>query len=209
MPANLKIWNPEPPAGAGQAAKRSGQGDVEWHAVTTRADGTERWKWGDDPLKEASGQGFAQQMFTKKWLRNEPDAVEWRQVIELARARAEKRERELEAEQARKNAREAYNREEMAARRLMGTTVKRLAAAVNRVKAEPQAKAPLVTTRELRAAFKEFLVDATKDKALKKPYEYRQWLWTDRNTVYLAPVGRRKRCGDGSGGRVTGSGKTD
>lgn len=209
MPANLKIWNPEPPPGADQAAKRSRQCDVEWHAVTTRADGTEEWKWGDDPLKEASGQGFAQQMFTKKWLRNEPDAVEWRQVIELGRVRAEKRERELAAERARENAKEAYNREEMAARRLMGTTVKRLAAAVNRVKAEPQAKAAFVTTRELRAAFKEFLVDATKDKALKKPYEYRQWLWTDRNTVYLAPVGRRKRCGVGSGGRVTGSGKTD
>jgi hypothetical protein len=209
MPANLKIWSPEPPPGAGQAAKRSRRGDVEWHAVTTRADGTEEWKWGDDPLKEASGRGFAQQMFIKKWLRNEPDAVEWRQVLELGQARAEKRERELAAEQARENAREAYNREEMAARRLMGTTVKRLAAAVNRVMAEPQAKAPLVTTRELRAAFKEFLVDATKDKALKKPYEYRQWLWTDRNTVYLAPVGRRKRCGVGSGGRVTGSGKTD
>jgi hypothetical protein len=184
-------------------SKRARRDDVEWHAVTRLEDGSEEWKWGGDPVKEASGQGFAQQMFVKKWLRNEPDALEWQQVVELGRARAEKRKRQLEAELARTNERDAHNLKELVLRRLMGTTVKRLAAAVNRV------GPTRVTKRELKAAFSEFLVDAEKDKSLSKPCEYRQWLWTDRNTVYLAPAGRRKRGGSGVGGRVTGSGKTD
>jgi hypothetical protein len=208
MPANLKIWGPQAPDG------------VEWHSVTTRADGTEEWKWGGDPVKEASGQGFAQQMFLKKWLRNEPDAEVWRQVVDGGRTEADKRAQEMEAEQARVNRRKARKREEMAERRLMGTTVKRLAEAVNRVKGETagakvetqRAKgedAPMVTKRELRAALKEFLGDATKDKAFENAREFRQWLWTDRNTVNLAPAGRRKSGGQGVGGRVTGSGKRD
>jgi hypothetical protein len=210
MPGNLKIWNPEPPPEAGRGAKRQRPDDVEWHAVTTLADGSEDWKWGNDPVKEASGQGFAQQMFVKKWLKNEPDAEVWRQVVELGRAKVEKRERELEAERTRRGAREAHNREELVLRRLMDTTVKRLAKAVNQVKIGPaEVQTPMVTTRELRAAFREFLLDAGMDKGLKTPHEYRQWLWTDRNTVYLAPAGRRKRGGLGAGGRVTAPGKTD
>jgi hypothetical protein len=83
----------------------------------------------------------------------------------------------------------------------MWTTVKRLAGAVNQV------RPGMVTTRGLRAAFSEFLVDARNDKSLRRPCEYRQWLWTDRNTVYLAPAGRRKSGEHWVGGRVTGSGK--
>ncbi len=226
MPANLKIWNPEPPPGAGRAAKRARGKDVEWHTVTTREDGGEEWNFSRDPAKAAAqpnaewewksrfgktahedGNGTRKIMDVLR--REQEERTAWQLAVELARAKAEKRQKEQEAEQARANQREAHNREEMAARRLMETTVKRLAAAVNRVKVEPAGlKAPMVTSRELRAAFKEFLVDATKDKALKKAWEYRQWLWTDRNTVYLAPVGRRKRGGSGAGGRVTGSGKS-
>jgi len=226
MPANLKIWNPEQPPEAGRGAKRARREDVEWHVVTTREDGSEEWNFSRDAAKAAARPGaewewksrFGEttdddQNGTRKIMdvlrREQEERTAWRLAVESARAKAEKRQQELEAKQARENAREAYNREEMAARRLMRTTVKRLAAAVNRVKAAPAGgKSPMVTTRELRAAFKEFLVDATKDKALKKPYEYRQWLWTDRNTVYLAPAGRRKKGGQGAGGRVTGSGKS-
>jgi hypothetical protein len=208
MPANLKIWGPEPPAGVGRALKHARPDDVEWHAVTIFEDGGEEWK-SSDPDMEATRVEVADRMYVKKWLRNDPDARVWRGPEEFQRPKTKESEKELEPEQARADGREAHNRKELAVRRLMGTTVKRLAAAVNRVKVEPAGlKAPMVTTRELRAAFKEFLLDATKDKAFKKAWEYRQWLWTDRNTVYLAPVGRRKRGGSGAGGRVTGSGKT-
>jgi hypothetical protein len=180
----------------GREAKRARQDDVEWHAVTMFEDGGEEWK-SNDPVKVASREEVAQRKFAQKLLRNDPDALWWQWVEGPARAKALERERALEEEQARPNKREAYNRKQMALRRLMGTTVKRLAAAINRV------GPTRVTKRELRAAFSEFLVDAEKDKSLSEPCEYRQWLWADRNTVYLAPVGRRKRGGNGAGGRVT------
>jgi hypothetical protein len=163
-------------------------------------DGGEEWK-SSDPAMEATREEVAHRMYVRKWMRNDPDARVWRGLEEFQRPKAEERDKELEAVPARTSAREAHNREELALRRLMETTVKRLATAVNRV------GPTMVTTRELRAAFREFLLDATGDKALKKPCEYRQWLWTDRNTVYLAPAGRRKRGGKGAGGRVTDPGK--
>lgn len=208
MPVNLKIWNAEQPPGSGRGPKGGRKDDVEWHAVTTLADGSEEWK-SSDPVKEANGEGFAQRMYIQKWLRNDPDEWEWRLKVESARAKALEREQQLEKELARVDKRKTHNWEALAARRLMRTTVKRLAAAVNREMAErgAEVRAPVVTTRELRATFSEFLVDAEMDKSLSKPCEYRQWLWTDRNTVYLAPAGRRKRGGQGAGGQVTGSGK--
>jgi hypothetical protein len=224
MPANLRIWGAEPPKGSGRAATRARRDDVEWHAVTTLADGSEEWK-SSDPAKEANKEEVAQRMFVKKWLRSDPDARFWRDVVESGRAKTLEKERQLEKEQARINEREAHNGEEIAVRRLMRTTVKRLGTAINQVvvgdrelvqdamrpaagwkkqrrkKAEVMEEAKMrsrmVTTRELRAAFAEFKVDARKDKGLKEPHEYRQWLWTDRNTVYLAPAGRRKRGGQG------------
>jgi hypothetical protein len=200
MPANLRIWGAEPPQGAGRAARRDKADDVEWLSVTTMEDGSEEWK-SSDPAKEATSEEVEQRKFVQKWLRNDPDAREWQWAV--APARPEKRMSGLEKKRAREKAKEALKLKELAVRRLMRTTVKRLAAAVNEVR--PQ----MVTERELRTAFGEFLVDAKKDKKLKKPHEYRQWLWTDRNTVYLAPAGRRKSGGQGAGGRVTGSGKAD
>ncbi len=220
MPANLKIWNPETPQGAGRVAKRARPEDVEWHTVTTREDGSEEWNWSRDPAKAAerpNGEWEWKSRFGKTpdedengarkirdVLRREAEErTAWRHAVESARVRAERRQKLLEVEQVRANKREAHTRKELELRRLMGTTVKRLAAAVNEVRPR------MVTARELRAAFGEFLVDARKDKGLRKPHEYRQWLWMDWNTVYLAPVGRRKRGGKGAGGRVTGSGERD
>jgi hypothetical protein len=259
MPANLKIWNAEAPQGAGRGAKRARGEDVVWHAVTTLEDGSEEWKWSRDPAKAAGWlNGISEWKYSLNEMkhggietRNENGSGKvmgvlrtdeevkkaWRRAVELARARAEKRERELEAELARANKREAHNQEELALRRLMRTTMKRLGIAVNRAvvdekelvrtemkkagtgkrprrkKAEVMLEATLrtrmVTTRELAMAFKEFLTDVKGDKGLKGADEYRTWLWTDRNTVYLAPAGRRKRGGQGAGGRVTGSGERD
>lgn len=77
MPANLKIWNPEAPQGAGRGAKRARPDDVEWHAVTMFEDGGEEWK-SSDPAMEATREEVAHRMYVKKWMRNEPDARVWR-----------------------------------------------------------------------------------------------------------------------------------
>jgi hypothetical protein len=193
------------------------------------------WEWKSAFGEKADKDENAVRKIRDVLRREQQERTAWQFAVESARAKAEKREREFEEKQARANEREAHNREALVARRLMRTTVKRLGTAINKVmvgerelvknemrpaaggkrqrrkKAEVMEEATMkslmVTTRELRAAFSEFLVDAGKDKGLKEPRAYRQWLWMDRNTVYLAPAGRSRRGGQGAGGRVTGSGK--
>jgi hypothetical protein len=219
MPANLKIWAPEAPAGV---AVRIADKTMRWSAVTTLADGQTTWHRDGVVRARRSKKGLTgmelrreesnEQGWLYGWPDNirqtwpwskaeEPERAAWRPAVELAGLTASHRRRNEEAREALVSQRERALAVQRQDRGLLRLTVKRLVEAVNEVKQdwaeETRTAMAKVTRHELGAAFREFLKDVEGDKGVEKPYNYKQWLWTDRNTVYLAPVGRRKTVGKG------------
>ena len=166
--------------------------DVQWKAVTTLPDGKKEWNWSKYPAAEAAKSprvepadpGYLERLKNELWMKQEPGKFEWWAAVEAAETNVN-------------GLCQRRRREARVLRRLMRTTVKRLAAAVNRVVDEEGSGRRRVKVSEVNVAFQAFLLDSKSDKGLTEPWDYRKWLWTDRNTVYLAPVGRRKPLGKG------------
>jgi hypothetical protein len=219
MPANLKIWAPEAPAAA---AILTADETMRWSAVTTLADGQTKWYRDGVVRARRSKKGLTGEDFRReedsgqsrlgRWPDNipqswpwskteEPEQAAWGLAVRLAGLKTSDRRQNEEARETLASQRERALAAQRQDRGLMRFTVKRLVAAVNEVKKdwaeETRTGMAKVTRHELGAAFREFLKDVESDKGVEKPYNYKQWLWTDRNTVYLAPVGRRKTVGKG------------
>jgi hypothetical protein len=203
MPANLNIWPAEAPAVMGRGSScGAGTNRRQSPSETSAATGQAGRNWRSGPRKRSPRSKWVQELD-----RQRKEYLASLRRRELAEAAAARRIQKLEAEEVRVRKNVLLSRQLIDERRLMSTAVKRLTRTVNEVVVNARVKGWVadggrivrgeeamekVTGKELRAAFKEFIEDATKDKSMKDPRAYRQWLWTDRETVYLAPVGRRK-----------------